>query len=265
MPPSYNGSTLDLFPNSLGDDLMNETKQKGLITELQCELAFSEIGILLSQPIIDDSRYDYIADLNSHFIKIQCKTSSVGEDGDYIQFSARSTRANTGEIIQRHYTKDEIDYFYTYYNGKSYLIPVEECSTTKKLRFTPPRNNQTNYNKAEDYELITVLQKLENYNNFQYHQVNYIGKKINYCEHCGKEINEQSKICLQCLGLKNRIVEQRPNREELKLLIRTKSFLQIGSDYNVSDNAIRKWCDSYNLPRTKKEINSYSDEEWENI
>ena len=35
--------------------------------------------------------------------------------------------------------------------------------------------------------------------------------------------------------------------------------------YGVSDNAIRKWCDSENLPRKSKEIKSYSDEEWDLI
>lgn len=243
---------------------MNETKQKGLITELQCELAFSEIGILLSKPIVEDSRYDYIADLGDHFIKIQCKTSSVGENNDYIVFSTRSTRVNSTETIQRSYTKDEIDYFYTYYKGKSYLIPVEECSSTKKLRFIPPKNNQTNYNKAEDYELITILSTLENYNDFQYHKVNYIQPKKYYCKNCGKEISSKAILCINCLSLENRIVE-RPDRQTLKDLIRTKPFTQIGKDYKVTDNAVRKWCDYYSLPRKKTEINNFSDEEWENI
>lgn len=55
------------------------------------------------------------------------------------------------------------------------------------------------------------------------------------------------------------------SREKLKELIRTETFVSIGKMYLVSDNAIRKWCDKYNLPRTKKIINSYSDEEWKNI
>lgn len=52
------------------------------------------------------------------------------------------------------------------------------------------------------------------------------------------------------------------NREILKELIRTLPFVQIGKKYKVSDNAIRKWCVKMNLPKTKSEINSYSDEEW---
>lgn len=57
----------------------------------------------------------------------------------------------------------------------------------------------------------------------------------------------------------------RPSRKELKQLIRTKPFTEIGKMYGVSDNSIRKWCDFEKLPRKKKDINSYSDEEWEQI
>ena len=66
------------------------------------------------------------------------------------------------------------------------------------------------------------------------------------------------------MSIKNRTVE-RPNREEFKKIIRNKSFLEIGKIFGVSDNAIRKWCVFYNLPRHKKEINNMSDEEWELI
>lgn len=56
-----------------------------------------------------------------------------------------------------------------------------------------------------------------------------------------------------------------PPREVLKQKIRTMPFLQIGKEYDVSDNAIRKWCDTYGLPRKSSEIKSISDEEWEKI
>jgi len=48
-------------------------------------------------------------------------------------------------------------------------------------------------------------------------------------------------------------------------MIRTESFLSIGKRFEVSDNAIRKWCVRYNLPKTKKEILNFSDEEWKLI
>lgn len=59
----------------------------------------------------------------------------------------------------------------------------------------------------------------------------------------------------------NRKVE-RCSRDELKKLIRTTSFIKIGEKFGVTDNAIRKWCDYYNLPRRVKDIKAISDEDW---
>lgn len=83
----------------------------------------------------------------------------------------------------------------------------------------------------------------------------------NKCCDCGKEIYPESVRCEICSKVQLRKVE-RPTRAELKKLIRTKPFTQIGKQFQVSDNAIRKWCILENLPSKKKEIDSYSDEEW---
>lgn len=89
-------------------------------------------------------------------------------------------------------------------------------------------------------------------------------KTINYCIDCGKIIDKNSTRCVECSRLSSRKVE-RPLREELKKLIREKSFLEIGRMFNVSDNAVRRWCDAEHLPRKKIEIKQYTDEEWERI
>lgn len=89
-------------------------------------------------------------------------------------------------------------------------------------------------------------------------------KKKYYCIDCGKEISKGSLRCNEC-NHKLQYKTDHPDRETLKQLIRIKPFTQIGKDYNVSDNAVRKWCDNYNLPRKVKDIKAYSDEEWEQI
>lgn len=58
---------------------------------------------------------------------------------------------------------------------------------------------------------------------------------------------------------------KRPNRTELKNLIRTTTFTEIGKNYGVTDNAVRKWCKSYNLPYKTSVIKSYTEEDWELI
>lgn len=88
----------------------------------------------------------------------------------------------------------------------------------------------------------------------------------NYCQDCGAMISLGATRCVSCANKAQQTMD-RPSREELKQLIRTKSFTEISRMYEnkISDNGIRKWCDAYKLPRTKKEINKYSDEEWSYI
>ena len=91
-------------------------------------------------------------------------------------------------------------------------------------------------------------------------------EKKKYCVDCGIEINKRSERCSACANKFKTSQNILPvTREELKNLIRNKPFTQIGSDFCVTDNAIRKWCDKFNLPRTKKEINSYDDAEWSKV
>lgn len=56
-----------------------------------------------------------------------------------------------------------------------------------------------------------------------------------------------------------------PDRDKLKELIREKTFREICLQFNVTDHAVRKRCKDYGLPHTKKDINQYSDEEWEKL
>jgi len=82
---------------------------------------------------------------------------------------------------------------------------------------------------------------------------------------CGIQINTaKAKRCIKCAQLFSRKTE-RPTREELKDLIRNDTFISIGKKYNITDNAVRKWCKAMNLPVKKSEIKKYSDEEWNEI
>jgi len=98
---------------------------------------------------------------------------------------------------------------------------------------------------------------------------NQLNKKIqqsnNFCLICGKPILSSMTYCsLECLHKAQQRCD-RPSREELKQLIREQPFTKIAAMYGVTDNSIRKWCDSMNLPRRKTEIQKYSDNEWEKI
>lgn len=84
--------------------------------------------------------------------------------------------------------------------------------------------------------------------------------KENFCIDCGAPIYPTSTRCAACDALSRK--KYNISREELKNLIRNTPFTKIGKLYGVSDNAVRKWCDNYNLPRRSSEIKQYSDDEW---
>lgn len=90
-------------------------------------------------------------------------------------------------------------------------------------------------------------------------------KESTYCIECGQELKtNQSNLCPRCAAAKRRQFD-RPSREELKQLIRTTPFTTIGTQFRTGAPNIRNWCKAYNLPTTKKEINTYTDEEWNKI
>jgi len=71
-------------------------------------------------------------------------------------------------------------------------------------------------------------------------------KKIYFCEKCKKETKGNSNICRECCSFIRRKA-QRPNKEILEKEILNNSMVSIGKKYGVSDNTIRKWCQSYNI------------------
>lgn len=73
----------------------------------------------------------------------------------------------------------------------------------------------------------------------------------NVCE-CGKKIKKRSKKCVRCTvresGINRRKVE-RPAYESLIIDVENIGYSATGRKYGVSDNAVRKWINYYNLAK----------------
>lgn len=140
---------------------MLNSKQIGNVTEVECMLAFLKLGYNVLTPYGDCERYDFVVDIEGQLLKIQVKTSSNHLDEGYIKFKCANKTTQNGVFVRHTYNKEQIDYFMTSFNGKCYLVPVEECSTEKRLRFTPPKNGQIQgVCFAENYELEKVVNKI---------------------------------------------------------------------------------------------------------
>lgn len=137
------------------------SKEKGNLTELQCITEFVKNGITVNIPYGNNARYDFIAEIKGQLFKIQVKTPRKSESDDTkFMIECETSHVVSKKTVHRRYNENEVDFFATYYQGKCYLIPFNECSRSKTLRFVPPINGNTkNINWAKDYLLQEMIEK----------------------------------------------------------------------------------------------------------
>lgn len=134
----------------------------GEITEQEVALEFLKLGILISKPLVQSSRYDFIADVNNHLYKIQVKTCTEREDGNYFDFATSTSHTNTQGTLNISYSADDVDFFATIYNNQCYLIPFGLCGKrAQRLRLKPTLNGQTKgILFAKDFKLEDIIKTL---------------------------------------------------------------------------------------------------------
>lgn len=146
-PVAQLGAHLPCLIDLQGILFMN-TKYLGNLTELQCITRFYELGYPVSIPYGDSEKYDMIVDINGQLYRLQCKHANphMNDDGlvDYLTIKTtwQSGYTKNSQYKRNQYSKEDCDYFVTHYEGKNYLIPVEQCSNEKNLRIVKPKNGQ---------------------------------------------------------------------------------------------------------------------------
>lgn len=117
---------------------MNISQAIGNSNELLCIADFVKRGYNCSIPYGNAAPYDFLVEKDNKFYKIQCKSSrhfSKGEmiNKNLIMFDTVRQTTNTKETKRFNYTADEVDYFATNFDNVTYVIPFNECSSTKRL------------------------------------------------------------------------------------------------------------------------------------
>lgn len=227
--------------------MLNENLIKGQIIELKVQEELLRYGFDISIPSYNASKYDLIADTGKELLRIQIK-KSISNSNSSFTFPCTTQNVKSSTKAKHKYTKEEIDYFATVWKDKIYLVPIDETSLSKTIRFDD-----------DTYLISNILSGYERLSDEELYNSSHNGKY--YCENCGCEISYGATKCLSCRNKEKS--KNIPERFVLKQLIRKVPFTQIGKQFGVSDNAIRKWCDKYNLPRKTGEIKKYTDEEWD--
>ena len=178
--------------------------------------------------------------------KVKSKSRMVNNNGCMVFKESR--------ILKPFYTKAGYMQLTLYVDGLNFKKYVHRLVSEAFIynEFNLPEVNHIDHNKSNNnsYNLEWCNRR---YNAIKYHEFYGTRKEINYCDNCGKEVYGDSILCSECNRFNNR-KSARPSKEELLELIKSKTFIEIGKMYNVSDNAIRKWCKDYNLPYRKKDI-----------
>ena len=140
--------------------MLNESKAKGLVTELQCQCFFTSLKYNISIPLGEDCKYDFILDIGNKLLRIQVKTSHwKDEEHSGFVFNCYSQHQTGNGNKRMKYTNKEIDFFMTEKDGQFYLYPApEEGILEKTLRILPTKSGQTaNISWAKDYIFEEVI------------------------------------------------------------------------------------------------------------
>lgn len=145
---------------------MDITQQKGKLIELHCIMDLIQLGFRCLTPVDDSSKYDVVVDLGNRFVRIQCKSSCWAKDTAQanVAFEMHTCRqtTNTQKTTRYKYTKDDIDYFYTWFNGQGYLVSIEEAKgITFRWRYEYPSSGQKQgIHIADDYKIEEVIKTI---------------------------------------------------------------------------------------------------------
>lgn len=194
----------------------------------------------------------------SHFVVYKQGKVDRNRENVFIENSTADQK-----VLRRFYLKENIPYVCVicgqepFWNGQELTLILDHINgknhddRLENLRWVCPNCNM---------QLPTTNRKKSSFEEKSH--------KKYYCIDCGIEISSSnSQRCISCSNKSRAKVKKEIDvtREELKKLIRTIPFTKIGEKFNVSDNAVRKWCDNYCLPRKVSDIKKYTDTEWEQI
>ena len=179
-------------------------------------------GYTVSIPLNDTQDYDLVVDKNDVLCKIQVKATAQRSIGGYTLVNLKSCGGTNGSVYKI-LRNTNIDFLFVVTElQEMYEIPISQINVDNVLSLGPDRQIFRVDNIPTQYSKKQKQQKEE---------------KISHEE-----------------AMKNLRKVERPSNIQLAQEILETSFCAVGRKYGVSDNAIRKWCKTYNMPIKKAEL-----------
>ena len=102
--------------------MAKDTKSAGAVTALQFAYECVRRGAAISEPIGDNSRYDFIVDNGKQLLRVQVKTASELKPGIFCVNGTRKIPKGD-KVVSVPYQKDELDCLVTLAGGFWFFFP----------------------------------------------------------------------------------------------------------------------------------------------
>jgi len=136
--------------------------RRGDAAEAITKAEFVTRGFEVLEPTTDNSRYDFVIEVDDRLLKMQSKTAFSSTDGT-VAFDTISTRVKNSGYDRDGY-EGEIDYFVVFNPilDETYLVHIDEAAAQRmEIRYVEPKRNQwAGVNWHEDYRLEARLPEL---------------------------------------------------------------------------------------------------------
>lgn len=131
------------------------TRDIGNITCLKVMVRFLEKGYNVLTPFGDNTKYDFVAEKDGKFLRIQCKTARKVKLSNSITFNLYVVASNYLGSRKKYYTKEDIDLFATVWEDKVCILPIENIGERKTFTLSLNSKKEAkqikNVNFLEDY------------------------------------------------------------------------------------------------------------------
>lgn len=131
------------------------TRDVGNITCLKVMARFLEKGYNVLTPFGDNTKYDFVAEKDGKFLRIQCKTARKVKSYNSITFNLYVVASNYLGSRKKYYTKEDIDLFATVWEDKVCILPIENIGERKTFTLSLNSKKEAkqikNVNFLEDY------------------------------------------------------------------------------------------------------------------